>query len=104
MVESVEKCLLYKCLVGVGILGIVFCCINIVKNVNLIWLNGKLFLLDLEVVLNRDIWIVNDVNCFILFEVMDGVGVGYFFVFGVILGIGCGVGYVVNGGIIDGLN
>lgn len=50
------------------------------------------------------VFFVNDVDCFIFFEVVDGVGFGYNIVFGVIVGIGCGGGIVVNKKLFLGLN
>lgn len=48
--------------------------------------------------------LVNDVNCFVVLEVIDGVGVGKYLVFVVIIGMGCGLGIVIDGCVYVGGN
>ena len=74
------------------------------KNSNSTCLNGKPFLDDIKKVLGRPVRIQNDANCFALSEAVDGAGAGSFCVFGVILGTGCGGGWVVDGKLITGPN
>lgn len=92
------------CSVGLGMLGVILFYIGLMKNVNNIVLNGWIFDCDLEVLLKRLVCLVNDVYCFVFFEVSDGVGVGVSIVFGVIVGMGIGGGVVVDGKLFGGIN
>lgn len=74
------------------------------KNSNSTCLNGRPFLHDIKRVLERPVRIQNDANCFALSEAVDGAGAGSFCVFGVILGTGCGGGWVVDGKLLTGPN
>lgn len=74
------------------------------KNSNSTCLNGKPFLEDIKKVLGRPVRIENDANCFALSEAVDGAGEGSYCVFGVILGTGCGGGWVVDGKLLTGPN
>ena len=76
----------------------------LIKNANSIWLNGKPFKQDLDKILNRNINIENDANCFTLSEAVDGAGKGYQVVFGVIIGTGVGGGISINQKVIRGRN
>ena len=49
---------------------------SLVKNANSIWLNGQPLKKDLIKLLNREITIENDANCFALSESVDGAGKG----------------------------
>ncbi len=73
-----------------------------VQNANSTWLNGRAFDRDLAEVLGRPVRLANDANCFALSEAVDGAGAGAHSVFGVILGTGCGGGFVHRGQLIDG--
>ena len=90
--------------VGVGIPGALSRVTGLVKNANSTWLIGKPLEQDLEKVLNRQIKIQNDANCFALSEAVDGAGKGAAVVFGVILGTGVGGGIVVDGKVLQGAN
>lgn len=74
------------------------------KNSNSTCLNGRPFLDDIKRVLGRPVRIQNDANCFALSEAVDGAGAGSFCVFGVILGTGCGGGWVIDGKLLTGPN
>ncbi len=74
------------------------------KNSNTICLIGKPLQADLQNAFNLPIHMENDANCFALAEVILGAGVGYHFVFGVIMGTGVGGGLVINSKIHSGLN
>ena len=74
------------------------------KNSNSVVLNGQPILQDLESLLQRQVKISNDANCFALSEATDGSAAGAEVVFGVILGTGVGAGIVVNGHILTGPN
>ncbi|MDE8348649.1 MAG: ROK family protein [Acidocella sp.] len=88
--------------VGVGIPGTISPATGLVKNANSNALNGHAFDKDLGLLLNREIRVANDANCFALSEASDGAAAGASVVFGVILGTGCGAGIVVDGKILEG--
>ena len=90
--------------VGVGAPGAVSTASGRLKNSNTACLNGQPLKQDLERLLEREIRLANDANCFALSEAIDGAGVGASVVFGVILGTGVGGGIVVDGKIIEGAN
>ena len=85
------------CSVGMGIPGTISPASGLVKNANSTWLNGKPLLQDMQKVLNRDVRIQNDANCFAVSESVDGAGEAERVVVGVILGTGCGAGIAVDG-------
>lgn len=90
--------------VGVGMPGSLSPVTRLVRNSNTLCLNGQAIQSDLESLLDRPIRLANDANCFALSEATDGAGQGAQCVFGVILGTGCGGGWVVNGQVWNGLN
>jgi len=90
--------------VGVGIPGTVSPATGLIKNANSTWLIGTRLGADLSRVLNRDVRLANDANCFALSEATDGAAVGASVVFGVIIGTGTGGGVVVDGRIVVGAN
>ena len=59
-------------------------------NANSLWLNDKPFKNDLTNVLNREIRLMNDANCFTLSEAVDGAGKNFQSIFGIIIGTGFG--------------
>lgn len=65
-------------------------------------LNGRPLTQDLEKLLGLGVEIENDANCFALAEATLGAGRGYETVFGIIMGTGCGGGYVVDGRVLRG--
>ena len=90
--------------IGIGMPGIVSNETSLVKNANSIWLNGKPLKKDLMKILNQEIKIENDANCFALSESVDGAGKGHKIVFGVIIGTGTGGGIVIDNKIVQGIN
>ncbi len=88
--------------VGIGIPGIVDAETQLVHNANTTCLIGKPFQRDMERLLSRRIAMENDANCFTLAESLQGAGKGYSFVFGVIMGTGCGGGICIDGKIRQG--
>jgi fructokinase len=66
--------------------------------------NRRPFKYDLEQLLDREIRIGNDANCFALSEAADGAARGHSLVFGAILGTGAGGGIVLDGRILAGGN
>lgn len=80
---------------------------GVVKNSNTVCLNGMPLLKDLREVLQMEVAIENDANCFALAEAMMGAGRDEMLVpgamaFGIILGTGVGGGIVSDGRIIRG--
>ncbi len=90
--------------VGIGMPGAISAESALIKNANSIWLNGKPLKQDLENILDRNINLENDANCFALSEAVDGAGKGYEVVFGVIIGTGTGGGISINKKVLKGKN
>jgi fructokinase len=90
--------------VGVGGPGSISPQTGLIRNANTVWLNGKRFREDLAAALGREIRMANDANCLALSEALDGAGTGARVVFAVIVGTGCGGGWVVDGRLIEGAN
>ena len=90
--------------IGIGMPGAISFDSSLIKNANSIWLNSKPLKKDLEDQLKRKINLENDANCFALSEAVDGAGIDYSVVFGVILGTGVGGGIIVNKKILQGRN
>lgn len=90
--------------VGVGMPGSISTYTNLVKNSNSVWMNGQPFKKDLEEILEREVRMQNDANCFAVSEATDGAGQGAKVVFGVIIGTGCGGGLAINGQPVEGVN
>jgi fructokinase len=97
LVRQAEAALGARASVGVGIPGVISPATGLVKNANSTVLNGHPFDRDLGALLDREVRVENDANCFALSEAADGAGAGHRTVFGVILGTGCGGGIVVDG-------
>ncbi|MSQ80136.1 MAG: ROK family protein [Candidatus Methylopumilus sp.] len=87
---------------GLGTPGSISNKTRLLKNSNTLCLNGLPLQSLLEDKLVHDILIENDANCFALAEALMGSGKGYPFVFGVIMGSGCGGGIVFDGKIRQG--
>ena len=90
--------------IGIGMPGAISIDSALVKNSNSIWLNSRPIKKDLETLLNKQIKLENDANCFALSEAVDGAGKEFDVVFGVILGTGVGGGIIINKKIIQGHN
>jgi fructokinase len=97
LVRSAESLLGAAATVGIGIPGVISPATGLVKNANSIGLNGHCLDRDISALLDREVRVENDANCFALSEATDGAGAGLGCVFGVILGTGCGGGIVVHG-------
>jgi len=69
---------------------------NLLRNSNTTCLNGLPFKKILEDRLDHSLSIENDANCFALAEAIMGAGQDHEFIFGVIMGTGCGGGFVHN--------
>jgi fructokinase len=88
--------------VGIGMPGSLAPRSGLVQNSNSTWLNGQRLAADLEHRLGPRLRFANDANCFALSEAVDGAGADAARVLGVILGTGCGSGFVVERRIMDG--
>ncbi len=88
--------------VGIGMPGSIAPRSGLVQNANSTWLNGRPLAADLQRRLGRRVRFANDANCFALSEAVDGAGAEAGRVLGVILGTGCGSGFVVERRIMDG--
>lgn len=103
LVESLEARAGGVCRVGIGTPG-ALTNTGLLQNSNTVVANGRPIQQDLQALLQRDIRILNDANCFALSEATDGAGQGCTVVFGVIVGTGVGGGIVVQGQLIGGAN
>jgi len=90
--------------IGICTPGAISPATGLLKNSNSVCMNGKAAHEDLEVLLQREIKITNDANCFALSEATDGVAKDASVVFGVIVGTGTGAGIVVNKQVLTGPN
>lgn len=94
--------------IGIGTPGVLVPKLGVMKNCNTTALNGKPLKKALQQLLDLEIEIANDANCFALAEARLGVVRERFpnakVVFGVILGTGVGGGIVVNGQLINGFH
>jgi len=104
LVSHLEKKFEKNCKIGIGTPGALSNETNCIKGGNSTWLNGRPLKKDIELRLNREIYLENDANCFALSEAYDGAGSLEEIVFGVILGTGVGGGLVINKKIINGYN
>ena len=104
LITSVEHSLKQQGSIGIGTPGALSPVTGQMRNSNSICLNGKSVKNDLEKLLQRQIRIQNDANCFALSEAMDGAAAAYDIVFGVIVGTGTGAGVVINGRVLTGPN
>jgi len=102
LVDRVEEAAGRRGSIGIGIPGSPSPRTGMMRNANSTWLNGRPLGADLETRLGRPVRLANDANCFALSEAVDGAGAGARSVFGVILGTGCGGGFVHEGRLVDG--
>lgn len=104
LVHSVEEELGQPGSVGIGTPGTLSRATGRMKNSNSVHLNDRPILDDLQTLLQRQVKISNDANCFALSEATDGAAAGASVVFGVIIGTGTGAGIVVDGRVLTGPN
>ncbi len=83
--------------IGIGIPGSLEPVSGLGKGASSTWLLGRSVEHDLYQVIQREIRVKNDADCFAASEALDGAGVGHNVVFAVILGSGAGAGIAVNG-------
>ncbi len=96
LVREAEQQLGARASVGVGTPGALSPASGLLRNSNTVCLNGRPLDRDLSRVLEREVRIANDANCFALSEAVDGAAREARVVFGVILGTGVGGGVVVD--------
>ncbi len=77
---------------------------GLLRNSNSVCMNGKAVLTDLQELLQREIRMANDANCFALSEATDGAAKDAAVVFGVIIGTGTGAGIVIDKKVLVGPN
>ena len=104
LVTDAERELGAAATVGIGTPGSISRATGLLRGSNSVCLNGQPIRRDLARLLDRDVRITNDANCFALSEASDGAGAGADVVFGAILGTGVGAGVVVHGRVLDGPN
>jgi len=105
IVKDLEKKNNKKLILGICHPGATDKTTGLIKNAhNSQWLNDKNIVKDLKKKLDISIYSENDANCFCLSEAYDGSASHYETVFGIILGSGCGGGFVINKKIISGSN
>jgi fructokinase len=104
LVENMENDLGQRGSVGIGIPGAESLSTGLIKNANSTCLIGKPLKHDLQALLQRDVRLANDANCFALSEAVDGSGRDAEIVFGIILGTGVGGGIVINRWVLTGAN
>ena len=105
IVKDLEKKNNNKLILGICHPGATDKTTGLIKNAhNSQWLNNRNIVKDLKKSLENNIYSENDANCFCLSEACDGSASNYEAVFGIILGSGCGGGFVINKKIISGSN
>ena len=82
--------------IGVGSPGSLSPKTKLLRNSNTLCLNGLPLQKLIEEALQKEIMLENDANCFALAEANMGAGQNHDLVFGVIMGTGCGGGFVIN--------
>lgn len=90
--------------IGVGIPGTINSATQLVQNANTTCLIGRSLQKDLEDLLGQRVNMENDANCFTLAESRAGAAKGYRFVFGIIMGTGCGGGICFDGNVWQGIH
>lgn len=88
--------------VGMGTPGTLDPRTRLLRGSNTQCLNGRPLRADLEKRFGLTFEIENDANCFALAEATMGTAQGYETVFGIIMGTGCGGGYVVRNKVLRG--
>lgn len=102
LVAALEGDLAHKGTVGIGTPGAATPGSGLIRNANVEYLNGQPFERDVAAALGRDVRTANDANCFALSEAVDGAAGGKRSVFGLIIGTGCGAGYVLDRQVVGG--
>ncbi len=104
LISATEQQLGQDGTIGIGIPGSPSPTTALIRNANSTCLNGRPLQDDIQQLLQREVRIANDANCFALSEATDGAAADAASVFGIILGTGTGGGVVVNGKLHEGTN
>ena len=104
LVADAERTLGTTATIGIGTPGALSPSTGLMRNSNSTCLNQQPFKINVQRVLDREVRLANDANCFALSEATDGAAAGAASVFGVILGTGVGGGIVIHGHVLDGPN
>ena len=88
--------------IGIGIPGAISPATGLLRNSNTVCMNGRSFPGDIENLLESEVRIENDANCFALSEALGGAARNFRIVFGVIIGTGTGGGLVIDGRLVNG--
>ena len=104
LINKIETTVSDRGTVGIGTPGALSPSTGLMRNSNSLCLNGKALLTDLQDLLQREIRIANDANCFALSEATDGAAKDASVVFGVIIGTGTGAGIVIDKKLLVGPN
>ena len=91
-------------IIGMGIPGLISPSTGKIVRSNTQCLNGQPLQADLESLVDHQVYIENDANCFALSEALIGAGQGYETVLGIIMGSGVGGGAVYSGKLWKGAN
>ncbi len=97
IIDALEKQTGQRGSIGIGIPGSLEPVSGLGKGASSTWLLGRSVEHDLYQLIQREIRVKNDADCFAASEALDGAGVGHNVVFAVILGSGAGAGIAVNG-------
>ena len=90
--------------IGMGIPGSISPLTGTIVGANTQCLNGQPLQVDLQSLIDHQVYIENDANCFALSEALIGAGQGYEAVLGIIMGSGVGGGAVYSGKLWKGAN
>ena len=96
LINKIEVAVDEKGSIGICTPGALSPATGLMRNSNSVCMNGKPVFTDLQKLLQREIRIANDANCFALSEAIDGVAKDAAVVFGVIIGTGTGGGVVID--------
>lgn len=104
LVEKLDRLVEQVLPIGIATPGTVSRMTGKMKNCNSTCLNGKALKEDIVGMLQREIRLANDADCFALSEAVGGAGEGMDTLFGVILGTGVGGGICYKGELLQGIN
>lgn len=104
LIQQIEQAVGQQGSIGLCTPGALSPATGLLRNSNSVCLNGKRILTDLQEILQREIRIANDANCFALSEATDGAAKDASVVFGVIIGTGTGAGIVIDKKVLPGRN
>lgn len=104
LINNIEKNVGEEGSVGICTPGAISPTTGLLKNSNSVCMNDKPVHADLQGLLQRDVHIANDANCFALSEAVDGAAKDASVVFGVIIGTGTGAGIVIDKNVLLGPN